>query len=72
MSKRSHIQIPFKSFIPDVQSFMVQGEENFLANVIFCGLTGPPSFRGTGVWVLLDQDVTKRACLWQEKALSLQ
>lgn len=27
MSRRSHIQIPFNSLIPDVQSFIVQGEE---------------------------------------------
>lgn len=27
MSQRSHIQIPFNSLIPDVQSFIVEEEE---------------------------------------------
>lgn len=27
MSQHSHIQIPFNSLIPDVQSFIVEGEE---------------------------------------------
>lgn len=35
MPQHSHIQIPFNSFTLEVQSFIVQGEENFLANVIF-------------------------------------
>lgn len=76
MSQRSHIQIPFNSLIPDVQSFIVEGEEKkpFLANAIVRGLTGPPSFRGAGfwVWMLPDKDITKRACLWHEKTLSVQ
>lgn len=43
--------------------------KNIFSNVIVRGLTGPPSFRGTGFWVrmLPDKDITKRACLWHEK-----
>lgn len=67
MSRRSHIQIPYNSLIPDVQSFIVQKEEkkNIFSKCDCSGLTGPPSFRGTGFWVrmLPDKDIAKRACL---------
>lgn len=67
MSQRSHIQNPFNSLIPDIQSFIVEREKKMvLANVIVCVVVGPPSFRGTGLLVLMlpSKNIINRAPLW--------
>lgn len=75
MSQHSHIQIPFNTLIHDILSFIVEREKKmFLANVIVCVVVRPPSFRGTGLLVLMlpGKDVINRAPLWHEETLSVQ